>query len=834
MAVGALVVLAAATPAAAQTTAFRVGAAKVDTTPPAFDAAADAQQFALCPLPALTGPRSYQLQEPYADQDGSGTYDYPEPFCDMNANQRYDGMYLSGAVNSIAAYPPHDPIDARAVAVSDGSRAYVLISVVAQGIFENYLEEVRERARALEPAITDVIVSSNHNESSPDTVGIYGAPEIPEVGVGARSSVNEYYMDWLVERLAQVAVSAYRDLRPASVWARQVELPKNLRVNLSNNYPTTFDRTDRPASIDPKLRIVQARDSSGKPIATLLGLAAHNQQTGHSGLCSPLPGRGDCVPLNRQISSDWPGWFHRRLEAAGNAGLPVFVAAENGSEEDPETVPDVHGDFPECYRVVDGKKDPDGCHPQNQATGEALADAVAAEAPKADRIPFGPLRFDRRELQVPVENNAFKAAFFAGLFGERPTYTGGQKSGKAGTDVRTFVSVLDVGPALQVVSNPGEAFPALINGGPHGIDEVTCPNRPNPPVPIWRAHGAFRFQAGLVDDLIGYEIPAWAYFEPGVFTTDECDAQPEDPKGHAHKLEAEGLGPTASNMVAEGLSAVLTSHGTDPTAEIRLGRFVLPDGKLTRRPTERAVGVWLADRGATALTPGKGTVVALDGYTGFGSRAVDATGRMMDFDGIDQAGASDVLTRGMVVFGCDGAAVKRYFVDVYPALSGSDRPLGAATRGSVGAGCGAGQAEVGTPGNPDIGPPLVPPADGCTDRLAPRTRLDRRRVRVGSRGVSLRGRAADRGCAGRVGAVLVSIARISGRSCRFLQPNGRFAKPRGCRRPVLLRAKGTASWKLVTRVRLPRGSYRVHVRSVDTEGNKEKPSSRNRALARVR
>jgi hypothetical protein len=839
-----------AAPAAAQQSGFRVGAATVDTTPPAWTPESDAM-FAPCAGAAFPGPRKYQFQEPYVDGNTNGTYDYPEPFCDRNANQKYDGMYLSGAVNAIAAYPPHDPIDARAVAVSDGAHTYVLISVVAQGIFENYIRTVRAQAKALEPGITDVVVSSNHNESSPDTVGIYGAPEIPVVGVGARSSVNEYYMDWLAGsdgstpgstpitgKLAQLAVAAYRDLRPASVWARQVELPKNLKVNLSNNFPTTFDSTDKPASIDPKMRIVQARDSAGKPIATLLGLAAHNQQTGHSGQSSRLPD-GSVAPLNRQISSDWPGYFHRKLEADGAAGVPIFFAGENGSEEDPITVPSIQPDVPECFTVKNGTKDLDGCHEQNQATGEALAAALEDEAPKADRVPFGALRFTRKEFDVPVENNAFKAAFFAGLFGERKTYGAGMEG--AGLDVRTYANVLDVGPALQVLTNPGEAFPALMNGSPFGQEEATCPNRPNPPAPVWRAKAPFRFQVGLADDLIGYEIPAWAYFEPGVFTTDECDFAPEDPKGHAHKLEAEGIGPTASNMVAQQLTDAVSSHGADPTAEIRQGRFLKADGTLTRRPAG-AVAVWLADKGATSLAAGKGTIVALDGYTGFGARAIDSSGRMMDFDGVDQEGAGDVLTRGMVVFGCNGAPSKRYYVDVFPPLSAPAK-LSEATRGSVGSGCGAGLPEVGTPGNPDTGPPLVaggggsdsgpvvvPP--GCRDRTAPRTTI--RRSRIDRRGFGLSGQSADRGCAQRVGAVLVSVARVSGKRCLFLQANGRLAKPRNCRRPVLLRARGTSKWKLSTRVRLPRGTYRIHVRSVDVVGNKEKPSSRNRRLARLR
>jgi hypothetical protein len=85
-----------------------------------------------------------------------------------------------------------------------------------------------------------------------------------------------------------------------------------------------------------------------------------------------------------------------------------------------------------------------------------------------------------------------------------------------------------------------------------------------------------------------------------------------------------------------------------------------------------------------------------------------------------------------------------------------------------------------------------------------------------------------------VGAVLVSIARVTSKGCAFLKTNGRLAKPAKCRRPVLLRARGRSKWKLRTRARLPAGTYRAWVRSVDTVGNKERPSRPNRALVRVR
>jgi hypothetical protein len=250
---------------------------------------------------------------------------------------------------------------------------------------------------------------------------------------------------------------------------------------------------------------------------------------------------------------------------------------------------------------------------------------------------------------------------------------------------------------------------------------------------------------------------------------------------------------------------------------VRRGRFVYADGTLGRRP-ENAVAIWLApDNNATALGPGAGTIVALPGTTGFGKRGVGATGRMMDYDGAEQPGSGDVTTRGMLVYACDGAVAKRWYLDLYPALATTR--LDAATRGSTDVGCGAGE-----PGPPRSGPPPPPPiaASGCTDAQAPVARFDRRRSRVSRRRVRVRGRASDRGCAG-LAAVLVSVAKPRGLRCRFLQANGRLTPLRLCRRPVRLRATGTRSWRLSLRAHLPPGRYRVQVRAVDRRGNGQAP-----------
>src|SRR5437764_633796 len=284
-----------------------VGAGTADITPPAFDLAHDEPEFAAnCPnLSSYTGKRFFKFEEPYIDQNGNDRYDYPEPFCDANHSGGYDGIYLSGAADSIAN-SVRDHIDARAIAFSYAGQTYEVISIVTQGTFENYIADIRDAIMKQRP-VADVIVSSDHNT----------------------------------------------------------------------------------------------------------------------------------------ISGDWPGEFERRLEAKGGMGMAVFLVGDNGSEEDPH--------------LATGKNDCSGltdCETFITTVGQAIADYVGSQVPQLTTLRAGRLAFDRATLYVPIENNAFKAAAGAQLFGERHTYTPtGQDTQYAGPDVRTHVSALRVGPDLQVIDN---------------------------------------------------------------------------------------------------------------------------------------------------------------------------------------------------------------------------------------------------------------------------------------------------------------------------------------------------------------------------------------------
>ena len=62
--VAALLLTLPAAATATATTGFMAGAASMDITPPAFNAAADALAFPGCPAAVFTGPRPFAFEEP--------------------------------------------------------------------------------------------------------------------------------------------------------------------------------------------------------------------------------------------------------------------------------------------------------------------------------------------------------------------------------------------------------------------------------------------------------------------------------------------------------------------------------------------------------------------------------------------------------------------------------------------------------------------------------------------------------------------------------------------------------------------------------------------------
>jgi hypothetical protein len=215
------------------------------------------------------------------------------------------------------------------------------------------------------------------------------------------------------------------------------------------------------------------------------------------------------------------------------------------------------------------------------------------------------------------------------------------------------------------------------------------------------------------------------------------------------------------------------------------------DGSREQVPASLQGGRWVTARAVGPLDAAfVGSGCVRDGYGNYNGGASGAVGGGAGALGADRAG------------GCAVAG----------APPSNARPADPHEGGGGSGGGGAG----GTGGDGTDG--------RCRDGIAPRSMLRLRNVHRSRRGVSVKGRSSDRGCA-RLARVYVSVAKLRrGGRCRFLGHDARLGGLRSCRRPILFRTHGTARWRLSLRAHLPPGTYRVAVVAYDAAGNRERPA----------
>jgi len=632
---------------------YLAGAAAVKITPPNTGHRIGNLQ---CPALIWTGRRIWDYDEPFIDRNSNGEYNIGEPFCDANHNGRYEGIWISGGVQHHAHSVLSD-IWVRTFVVSDGTHIVAVSSVDTLGMFGTDIEKARKLAKAQHANLSELIVSSDHNESSPDPIGIYGpAAQGQSADFGTTSGVNDYYIDFLTRQIARSVTDALASMKPATLGVLETTAP-TIVPNL-NHWPTTNRKDDTTATPppangridawDPKVHILQARNAStGATIFTAVDYDAHVQNLGHSS--DPA--------ISHSITSDWVGYFNHDVEQQ-QGGTAIYLQGANGSIETPQ-VPSRHN--------AD-----EGTIERSQDIGQELAAVTNAALPGAQPLAPGPVGSRRDLFKAPLENQLFLAAFALGLFAHRtlalpPPDTSWPLGRPA---VATEVGVVHIGP-LDLIANPGEAFPALTKGSHWGTDEG-CPTRPNPPVPSEHATASYRWDLGLADDMIGYLLPAWGWdADRTVYVNplDSCAFNDTSEGGHHHSLEDESLGPTAGNYVATHLAALLDRFDGGIRAANAPGRYLFADGTLSRRPyvapfapggvvspTQHAIGVVLSS----------GLVVMIPGVDAAGIYHARAHGVFVDFDGQAQQSA-DQSTRGVSLVEPGGGypAGRTVFVSVF-------------------------------------------------------------------------------------------------------------------------------------------------------------------------
>ena len=278
--------------------AFDAGVASVNITPPVYTTASDAAFVPACGATAAQvaelwpGSRNYAFEKPYIDSYKLGRYAPGDPYCDADETHRYEAPYLAGGSGQNRwpeSVDPGNGPEARAIVLTAGKSKVSIVVVDSIGIFDSTMERIREEVKRLDPSLTRIFISSTHDESAPDPLGLWG-PDASEGGKPTAipiSGVDDYYMSFMVEQVAHAVVAADAAKKPAALSAAIATMPSN-ELSCWSSYPYIDDQS---------LPVLQARDESGNVIFTAADVSTHAETLSFSGVRE----------YTRMISADWPG-----------------------------------------------------------------------------------------------------------------------------------------------------------------------------------------------------------------------------------------------------------------------------------------------------------------------------------------------------------------------------------------------------------------------------------------------------------------------------------------------------------------------------------------------
>lgn len=660
---------------------FRVGAAVVEYTPPVFGVMKDDPANCLTAADAAySGKRYFAFEEPYIDLAHAGHYELGDPFIDCNGDGRWDGDTLGGGGSSPRFYDHvADPVGARAIVISNGHQTVAMEVVDNEGLFNTYADRIRAAVAAAGIHLNNIQISSTHDESAPDTIGLGGVSEVV-------SGVNEYFASYLVQRSALAIERAYRAMRPAHIRYAQAQEPANF-LTCWSSYPYI----DNPA-----IPIMQAVGTNGKTIATLATVSMHDESLGFNGGPALDPGAPTPTTLNAEnlwVSSDWVSWFRGAL-ARDFGGVAIESAGSVGSVETPEVlsravtrvpvghISDTHpAGCDTVFPTPKGAKEvPLGYYSETRAEGVDLAAAVRNALRRgAQWSHTNTIWADTVDICVPVQNDLFKAAAYAGTFGERTAYGPGCRVAFAplpdgqtlGTSLLSAVAAWRIGDG-EFIGVPGEVFPFTFLRGPIGPQDLNDPQYGMPDWPIPYMHTPWRFLIGLDNDMLGYIFPEGNDAGvPGAHPVHNPTASDVDRFGCGHYDDAESVSDQAANIIGAELVKILAEHARAPES-VEQGRYVLADGALSRNPLSVTDSVGCSTNTTFSTRDGHAVAVWVPG------RGVIRPARWMNLLGRPQA-APDRTTRGW--FDPHG---HRHWLNVFANIAGQPTTVALAHRSVLG------------------------------------------------------------------------------------------------------------------------------------------------------
>lgn len=335
---------------------FRVGAAVQRITPPAHGKAPGGDPADCDASGAFNGARPFAFEEPYIDTNHDGHFDPGEPYLDCNHNGRWEGNLLGGGANTPRFFDHvADPVSARAMVVSARGKTIAVEVLDQEGLFNIYQDRIRAKVAADGYHLGGIFISATHDESAPDSLGLGGVTE-------TTSGVNNYWVNFMVDRSARAIERAYRHRRRATIRYTEVLEPRNVRQCWSS-YPFVDDQ---------HVPVLEAVGAHGRAIATLVSVSQHAETLGFNGGTPQLEAENDWV------SSDWIGFFRSALQRR-LGGVAIEMAGAVGSVESPEVYRQAISRRPQQF--IDASH-PAGCRTLFRVGG-------ATDATGTEHVPVG-------------------------------------------------------------------------------------------------------------------------------------------------------------------------------------------------------------------------------------------------------------------------------------------------------------------------------------------------------------------------------------------------------------------------------------------------------------
>ena len=287
----------------------------------------------------------------------------------------------------------------RALIFEEGTNRLVIVSADFLGFPAVLGNKVRAAVNTVPPQ--NILIGATHTHSAPDT---YGFPD-----KGGKTSADESYLASVCARMAEAINEAIIKLQPAQLKIATGEAKGKIAYNY---YAEQL--------YDPRCHVIQALDSKGRPIATLINYAIHPEVLGcEVGICSP-----DLIgPLYDEITANGGGTGIFMNSAQGG-----MVTADNRVGNSGEG-----RNWEECRRI-----------------GTLLGDEALRIVNEASVQSSPKLFCAARAINLPVDSPDMRA-----LMKAMPGFTG-----EAADHVTTQLNLINLGNA-QILTIPGEALPNI-------------------------------------------------------------------------------------------------------------------------------------------------------------------------------------------------------------------------------------------------------------------------------------------------------------------------------------------------------------------------------------